>query len=39
MTDHIDRLMAVMDAAFDPFFQEAWTRRQVEDALVTGMCR
>lgn len=39
MTDDLDRLMAVMDASFDPLFQEAWTRRQVEDALVTGNCR
>lgn len=30
--------MAVMAAAFDPAFGEAWTRRQVEDALLTGLC-
>lgn len=34
MTDDLDRIMAVMDAAFDPVFGEAWTRRQVEDALL-----
>jgi ribosomal-protein-alanine N-acetyltransferase len=37
-TDDIDRLMAVMAAAFDPAFGEAWTRRQVEDALLIGNC-
>ena len=36
--DHLDRIMAVMAAAFDPAFGEAWTRRQVEDALVIGNC-
>lgn len=36
--DDIDRLMAVMAVAFDPAFGEAWTRRQVEDALVIGNC-
>ena len=36
--DDIDRIMAVMTAAFDPQFGEAWTRRQVEDALLTGLC-
>jgi [ribosomal protein S18]-alanine N-acetyltransferase len=36
--DDIDRLMAVMDASFDPDFGEAWTRRQVEDALMIGNC-
>lgn len=34
--DDIDRIMAVMRAAFDPAFGEAWTRRQVEDALLIG---
>lgn len=34
MTEDLDRIMAVMDAAFDPAFGEAWTRRQVEDALA-----
>ena len=34
MIDDLDRIMAVMEAAFDPAFGEAWTRRQVGDALV-----
>lgn len=34
--DDLDKLMAVMDAAFDPAYGEAWTRRQVEDALLFG---
>lgn len=33
MTD-LDKLMQVMEQAFDPHFREAWTRRQVEDSLV-----
>lgn len=37
-TDDVDRIMAVMQAAFDPHFGEAWTRRQIEDALLTGRC-
>jgi ribosomal-protein-alanine N-acetyltransferase len=32
--DDLDRIMAVMQAAFDPAFGEAWNRRQVSDALV-----
>jgi ribosomal-protein-alanine N-acetyltransferase len=36
--DDIDRLMAVMTSAFDPTYGEAWTRRQVEDALMIGNC-
>lgn len=36
--DDIDRIMAVMQAAFDPAYGEAWSRRQVEDALVVGNC-
>lgn len=36
--DDIDRIMAVMQTAFDPAFGEAWNRRQLEDALVTGHC-
>lgn len=36
--DDLDRIMAVMEAAFDPQFGEAWSRRQVEDALVIGNC-
>ena len=34
MNDDLDRIMAVMQAAFDPAFGEAWTRQQVGDALV-----
>jgi ribosomal-protein-alanine N-acetyltransferase len=37
-SDDIDRIVAVMAVAFDPVFGEAWTRRQVEDALLTGLC-
>ena len=36
--DDMDRIMAVIDAAFDPRFGEAWTRRQIEDALLLGTC-
>ncbi len=32
--DDLDRIMVVMQAAFDPAFGEAWNRRQVSDALV-----
>jgi ribosomal-protein-alanine N-acetyltransferase len=38
MTDDVDRLMAVMATAFDPTYGEAWTRRQIEDALMIGNC-
>ena len=31
---HIDRIMAVMEAAFEPEYGEAWNRRQVSDALA-----
>ena len=34
MMDDLDRIMAVMETAFDPAFGEAWSRRQVGDALV-----
>lgn len=37
--DDLDRIMAVMEAAFDPAFGEAWNRRQVEDALILGNSR
>ena len=37
-SDDIDRIMAVMTAAFDPAFGEAWNRRQLEDALLLGSC-
>lgn len=36
--DDLDRIMATMEAAFDPQFGEAWNRRQVEDALILGNC-
>ncbi|MBK6800807.1 GNAT family N-acetyltransferase [Novosphingobium sp.] len=36
--DDLDRLMAVMQAGFDPAYGEAWNRRQVEDALLLGQC-
>jgi len=32
----LDRLMLVMEAAFDPAYGEAWNRRQVEDSLLIG---
>jgi ribosomal-protein-alanine N-acetyltransferase len=32
--DDVDRIMAVMTAAFDPAYGEGWNRRQVSDALV-----
>jgi ribosomal-protein-alanine N-acetyltransferase len=32
--DDLDRIMAVMSAAFDPAYGEAWNRRQVGDALL-----
>ncbi|GAA4041320.1 GNAT family N-acetyltransferase [Parerythrobacter jejuensis] len=34
MKDDLDRIMHVMDAAFDPAWGEAWNRRQVEGSLV-----
>jgi ribosomal-protein-alanine N-acetyltransferase len=36
--DDIDRIMDVMSAAFDPVFGEAWSRAQVESALMMGHC-
>lgn len=36
--DDLDRIMEVMEAAFDPAFGEAWTRRQVSGALAFGNC-
>jgi ribosomal-protein-alanine N-acetyltransferase len=32
--EDVDRIMAVMQAAFDPVYGEAWNRRQVSDALL-----
>lgn len=34
MTDDLDRIMAVMEAAFDKRWGEAWTRGQVADSLA-----
>lgn len=34
MTDHLDRIMQIMEAAFDPRWGEAWTRRQIGDSLL-----
>ena len=36
--DDIDRIMAVMATAFHSDFGEAWTRSQVESALLIGNC-
>lgn len=33
--ERLDQIMAVMEAAFDPAFGEAWNRSQVRDALAT----
>ncbi|NBC35869.1 GNAT family N-acetyltransferase [Novosphingobium sp. FSY-8] len=37
--DPLDQLMVVMAAAFDPIYGEAWTRSQVDHALLMGNCR
>ena len=34
MNDHLDRIMGIMEASFDPVWGEAWTRRQVADSLA-----
>jgi ribosomal-protein-alanine N-acetyltransferase len=34
MTEDLDRIMRIMDAAFDPAWGEAWNRRQVSDSLA-----
>lgn len=34
MNDDLDRIMTIMEAAFDPVWGEAWTRRQVSDSLA-----
>jgi [ribosomal protein S18]-alanine N-acetyltransferase len=39
MMDALDGIMAVMEAAFDPAYGEAWTRRQVGDALTLPQTR
>ncbi len=36
--DDVDRIMAVMACAFDPDYNEAWTRAQVSSALLLGNC-
>ena len=36
--DHLDQIMDIMSQAFDPAYSEAWSRRQVEDALLLGNC-
>lgn len=36
--DDIDRIMTVMQAAFDPFYSESWTRAQVENTMALGNC-
>ena len=33
LIDDLDKIMTVMETAFDPQYGEAWTRRQVEDSL------
>ena len=38
MIDDLDRIMSVMETAFDPNWGEAWNRRQVDDALTLGNC-
>ena len=37
--DDLDRIMAVMTRAFPPQYGEAWTRKQVSDAMLFGHCR
>lgn len=34
--DDVDRIIEVMEAAFDPFWGEAWSRMQVEGTLAVG---
>ena len=36
--DDLDRIMAVMQAAFEPRYGEGWTRAQVDNTLVLGNC-
>lgn len=38
MMDDVDRIMAVMAAAFAPEYGEAWNRNQIESALIVGNC-
>lgn len=37
--DPVDAIMRIMERAFDPRFGEAWSRRQVSDALLLGASR
>ena len=37
--DPVDAIMAIMARAFDPRWGEAWSRRQVSDALLLGTSR
>ena len=37
--DDLDRIMAVMTRAFAPQYGEAWSRKQVSDAMLFGHCR
>lgn len=32
--DHLDHMMTIMSDAFDPYWGEAWTRRQLGDSLA-----
>ncbi|MGB3738081.1 MAG: GNAT family N-acetyltransferase [Pontixanthobacter sp.] len=34
MDDDVDRIMAIMDRAFDPVWGEAWNRRQIMDSMM-----
>lgn len=34
MIDAVDRIVEIMDAAFDPAWGEAWTRAQISDSLA-----
>ncbi len=34
MEDALDAIMRIMNAAFDPAYGEAWTRKQVSDAMT-----
>lgn len=36
--EDVDRIMLVMSEAFDPQYREAWSRRQVEDAMRISNC-
>lgn len=38
-SDPLDQIMEVMEASFDPAYGEAWSRKQVSDALTMGNCR